>query len=468
MFLNVLLLATFSTTIMVWVSFFLSSLILILITLYHLYFEKNYSPFISSYIVFTFLFFLAAPITQIDSFLGVNSPKFITNFPYRENLVIYTNVLISMFNIIFITSYIQFKKYLREHNYKSITPINQKLLPLTIFIITFLSILIFIFSFDFVLSEFSRPSWIKSKESVMVLLTWKKVLFMVPFGGVLLCFQYLKKRNKKISNHINIIIFLCILFILLFWFKNPFTEKRNALGPIYISLIYLLSPRLLNSNIKTVSFLFFSMIILFPLSAILTHSDATFLQVYNNPWILVEQMKGGGITEAFGTLNYDAFANTMATIDYVNKYGFSYGFQFLGSILFFIPRSIWVSKPLSTGKLVGEHLINDYGFGFDNLSNPLVSESFINFGIIGIILTAIFFAFILIRMMSWLQSDNYLKKIMAFYLAIHLIFLLRGDFTNGFSYFIGPLVGVILIPKSIEIFIKELLLFSKYDKVKKK
>ena len=179
-------------------------------------------------------------------------------------------------------------------------------------------------------------------------------------------------------------------------------------------------------------------------------------------------MKGGGITEAFGTLNYDAFANTMATIDYVNKYGFSYGFQFLGSILFFIPRSIWVSKPLSTGKLVGEHLINDYDFGFDNLSNPLVSESYINFGIIGIILTAIFFAFILIRMMRWLQSDYYLKKIMAFYLAIHLIFLLRGDFTNGFSYFIGPLVGVIFIPKTIEIFIKELLLFSKYDKFNKK
>jgi hypothetical protein len=66
-------------------------------------------------------------------------------------------------------------------------------------------------------------------------------------------------------------------------------------------------------------------------------------------------------------------------------------------------------------------------------------------------------------MIKWLRSDNYLKKIMAFYFAMHLIFLLRGDFSNGFTYFIGPLIAVVYIPKIIERIIKELLIFSKYE-----
>jgi len=461
MFLNVFLFATFNASFIVWGSFFISALILLVIIIYHLYFEKNYSPFLSSYIVFTVLFFLVAPITQIDSFFGIKNPKFVTLFPYREDLVIYANGLISLFNIIFIIFYIQLKKALPVVRSKSINKKNKKILPLTIFTILVLSIIVFIISYDFILEEFSRPSWVKSKTSIMMLLTWKKVLFMIPFGGILLCFQYFKKGNKNKSNYINIIFFLCLLIVILFWFKNPFTEKRNALGPIYISLIFLFIPKILNTNIKMLSFLFFSMIILFPLSAIVTHSDATFLQIYSNPWILIQQMKGGGITEAFATLNYDAFANIMATIDYVNKYGFSYGYQFLGGILFFIPRSIWESKPLSTGQLVGEHLINDYGFSFSNLSNPLVSESFINFGLIGVILTAIILAYILIRMILWLENDDYLKKIMAFYLAMHLVFFLRGDFTNGYSYYIGTLFGVIIIPKMIEYLIKQLTFIKK-------
>ena len=52
---------------------------------------------------------------------------------------------------------------------------------------------------------------------------------------------------------------------------------------------------------------------------------------------------------------------------------------------------------------------------------------------------------------------------MAFYFSIHLIFFLRGDFTNGFSYYIGPLLAVVLIPKLIEIFTKELAPSKKND-----
>ena len=451
-----------NVSIPLWISFFLTAVILFSITAYHLYYEKGYSPFLSSFIVFTFLFFLAAPIAQINSFENFETAKFANNFPYRENTLLYTNILINVFNTIFITSYIFLKRRILN-NIKIAKEENKALLPLTILVLLGISIIIFIASYNFLKVEFSRPAWLKSETSVMSILIWKKVLLMIPFAGIILCFKYLIKRPFKKANFIYIILFLLVLIGIFFWFKNPFTEKRNALGPIFLSLIFLCVPRVLNSNVKTLSFLFFSMIIAFPLLAMLTHSDASFSEIYNNPSIIIDQMKGGGIIAAFNTLNYDAFSNIGVTVDYVNKYGFSYGYQFLGGLLFFIPRIIWTNKPFSTGQVVGEHLIDDYGFNFSNLSNSLVSESFINFGIIGTMIIPIILAIVIIHMIRWLKSDNYLKKIMAFYFAMHLIFLLRGDFSNGFTYFIGPLIAVVYFPKIIERIIKELLIFSKHE-----
>ena len=179
--------------------------------------------------------------------------------------------------------------------------------------------------------------------------------------------------------------------------------------------------------------------------------------ILNNPNVLLAETKYSGIVKTFNTLHYDAFANLNATIGYVYENGLSYGFQLLSALLFFVPRSIWVSKPLSTGQLIGEDLIDNYGFNFSNLSNPLVSEAYINFGYLGIFFFAVIFSYVLVKMLHWLKSENELKKIMSFYLAIHLLFLLRGDFTNGFSYYIGTLFGVLLIPKIVKVIVDEFL-----------
>jgi hypothetical protein len=63
---------------------------------------------------------------------------------------------------------------------------------------------------------------------------------------------------------------------------------------------------------------------------------------------------------------------------------------------------------------------------------------------------AIALSFAIIKLMQWLNSGDALKEIISFYFAIHLLFLLRGDFTNGYAYFIGTLLGVVVIPKIIE------------------
>ncbi|MEO9571763.1 MAG: O-antigen polymerase [Polaribacter sp.] len=455
--LSFLLFLTFKVSALVWTSFFVNAIVVLGITIYHLYYEKKYSPFLSSYIVFNYLFLLAAPITQINSFDEVVKPKFVNNFPFDESLTIYTNILILVFNVIFIISYILLKKRVKRSN--NIVKIYKahKYEPIVIIILLLIVFMVFSISFSFIKEEFINPNWLKSGEtSKSMLLIWKKFLFMIPLTGIIICYNYLNNAKKRRFNFQIICVAFIFFLFFLFWFKNPLTEKRNALGPIYLSLLFLFSPKLISSNLKTLSFLFFAMIIAFPLMAMITHSDATLLEIYNSPLILIKEIKGGGITNAFNTLNYDAFSNISVSIDWVRNYGFSYGYQLLGGLLFFVPRSFWTSKPISSGQLVGEHLVNDYNFNFTNLSNPLISEGFLNFGILGVIIFPIILAYTSIVMYKWLLQNNSLKKVVAFYFAMHLLFLLRGDFTNGFAYFIGPLLAIIYLPKFINSFIRSL------------
>lgn len=435
--------------------------ILFLMLIHHLYLERKFSPFISAYLVFSFLFFIVAPMMQLSFIQKTTIPVFVTNLPYDKSLVIKTNMLILFFNISFFVTYIFLKKFFFKSEIKELSKNSQRIIPLTILTVLGLSIIVFFASIPFVQYELVRPSWQASNLSVSSILIWKKVLFLVPFAGVILCFQYLRKKNKKPVNLVTVLLVLFCFLILLFWFKNPFIEKRNALGPIYICLIVIALPRLLNSNYKMLSFLFLIMIVVFPLTAVLTHTEATFAELLKDPSILfTETNKGGGLISTFNTLNYDAFVNISATIEYVQIHGMSLGYQSLSAFLFFIPRSFWLSKPISTGELIGNHLIEQHNFTFNNLSNPLVSEGYINFGILGVMFMAVFLAVCTVKFMQWINSPDYLKKILAYYLAIHFIFLLRGDFTNGFSYFIGTLTGVLLIPKLVEFLTAQLFLYQ--------
>ncbi|WP_178991311.1 O-antigen polymerase [Winogradskyella schleiferi] len=446
--LSSILFALFNCDVYVWLSFFISFLIITLITYYNLFIEIEYSPFISAYVVFNYLFFLLAPIIQIGSFTETNY-RFATMMIYDISLTLKTNGLIILFNLIFFFSYLYLKKKYKNRINKNVGPRNEKNLPLTILTLFVISIAVLYFSMDFMMDEISRPNWLKSTYSVFELLVQKKVLFMIPLAIIILCYQFYKNQ-KKINNNTIILFFILIgSFLLLLWFKNPLTEKRNALGPIYIALIFLFYPKMLNTNVKIMSFLFFAMILLFPLFQIFTHIEYSFEAIVDKPSLLTKEFAKAKFATTFNTLNYDAFSNISATIEYVSKNGFSFGYQLLSGLLFFVPRAIWTSKPLSTGELVGDFIADQYNFNFTNLSNPLVSEGYINFGIFGVILLSFVLALVMVRLLIWLNRPDQLKKIIAFYFAIHLLFLLRGDFTNGYAYFIGTVLGVLVLPKLV-------------------
>lgn len=441
----------FRAEVIVWISFFINFVLLTSITYFHLNYEKTFSPFLTSFIVFFYLFCIVAPIIQISSFESIDA-TFPTKYPYDTWDIVFANFLIFMFCTIFFLSYLYFKKKKKvNHIQKNLEYKTLPSAPAVILFLFIISVIVLGVNFDYLIEDIAQSIYIKKDESVSSLLIKKKVLFLIPLGAIAFTYAYLKKKKKINTNTtISFFILLSLVFILLF-FKNPLTEKRNALGPIYIALIYIFTPKLINTNAKFFLFMFLSLVIVFPLMSTFTHIDASFEEIIDNPNLIVESfIRFGGITTAFSTLHYDAFANIMATVDYVGGHGMSFGYQLLGTLLFFIPRGVWTSKPLSSGEIVGNHLIDEHGFTYNNLSNSMVSEGYINFGFLGVVMFAIVLSYFVIVFIKWMKSGDYLKEIIAFYFAVHLIFFLRGDLTNGFTYFIGPLIAVYFIPKLIE------------------
>ena len=446
---------SFDTTPIIWSSFFVNFLLITSIAYYHLNIEKAFSPFLTSFIIFNYLFFFLAPVFQISAMNDLNF-RFPNDFAFNTSSVVFANLLILIFNIVFIFSYLYFKDKKLGKNKEQATEVNFKYnTPLAILVLLAVCVAIAVFNYDYLLKDISESVYIIKDESTSLLLLKKKFLFFTPLGGIVLTLKHLQMTDKINSNTFFVVLSLVIFIVLLFFFKNIFTEKRNTLGPIYIALIYLFFPKLLNSNAKFFLFMFLSMVIIFPLSSTLTHIDASLEQIFVKPSLIYESfLRFGTISGAFESLHYDAFSNIMATAEYVKLYGLSWGYQLLGVCLFFVPRSLWTTKPLSTGELIGNHLFDTTPRNFTNLSNSVVSEGFINFGFIGIVVLAIVLAYFIVKFIIWHRSEDCLKQFIAFYFAVHLMFLLRGDLTNGFSYFIGPLLSVVFLPKLLIRFIK--------------
>ena len=446
---------SFDTTPIIWSSFFVNFLLITSIAYYHLNIEKAFSPFLTSFIIFNYLFFFLAPVFQISAMNDLNF-RFPNDFAFNTSSVVFANLLILIFNIVFIFSYLYFKDKKLGKNKEQAKEVNFKYnTPLAILVLLAVCVAIAVFNYDYLLKDISESVYIIKDESTSLLLLKKKFLFFTPLGGIVLTLKHLQMADKINSNTFFVVFSLVIFIVLLFFFKNIFTEKRNTLGPIYIALIYLFFPKLLNSNAKFFLFMFLSMVIVFPLSSTLTHIDASLEQIFVKPSLIYESfLRFGTISGAFESLHYDAFSNIMATVEYVKLYGLSWGYQLLGVCLFFVPRSLWTTKPLSTGELIGNHLFDTTPRNFTNLSNSVVSEGFINFGFIGIVVLAIVLAYFIVKFIIWHRSEDCLKQFIAFYFAVHLMFLLRGDLTNGFSYFIGPLLSVVFLPKLLIRFIK--------------
>lgn len=244
-------------------------------------------------------------------------------------------------------------------------------------------------------------------------------------------YKYKYKQNRR--KPWFIMTFLSVILALMMNF--PSATPRFWAASVYIGL--LLSFYRIKSKKSFTYILLLGLFIIFPM-----------LGYARTAQILSEFFKniGSGSTFLNNILSgdYDAFSMVVYTFKYIGIVGVSFGHQLLGVLLFFIPRSFWMSKPIGSGYVVS----NELSLSFNNISNPLVAEGLINFGIIGVVLFAVFFSYITkkIDIIYWFKTDRnqvVVKTLYPFIIGL-FFFMSRGDLLSTFSYMVSFSIPFIL------------------------
>ncbi|MHA0036125.1 O-antigen polymerase [Deinococcus sp. PESE-13] len=257
------------------------------------------------------------------------------------------------------------------------------------------------------------------KSSGLILNT----LLHVPAFTALLIFIVSSLRSNKILLTFLILINLLVNF--------PPALTRFWLGSMLISIILVLFPINKQKSYVWVLGLLTVLLLLFPY--------ADFTRRQSQQGLAFSQTKITDIYIRKG--DYDAFQMVLNMNRYVNLYGNQSGENLLGSLLFFVPRSVWPAKPYGTGQVVADRL----GYRFLNLSAPLWGEGFVAFGYLGVVLLLFLYGMIsfwlnqayLIGGQSWLF-------LVASFMGGFNIMLLRGDLQNAVAYS-SPVIVILSI-----------------------
>ena len=138
----------------------------------------------------------------------------------------------------------------------------------------------------------------------------------------------------------------------------------------------------------------------------------------------------------FSSVNMDTYQSLVLAVKYDI---ITYGYQLLGVVFFFIPRSLWSSKPEGSGRIIA----NEANYVWDNVSANYFAEGFMNFGVLGLVL----FALILGRIIKNLDAIFFEPR--TFGLSLPLValmpFIYRGDLMSSFSYTIAYITACLCL-----------------------
>jgi hypothetical protein len=150
--------------------------------------------------------------------------------------------------------------------------------------------------------------------------------------------------------------------------------------------------------------------------------------------------------------DFDAYEQLCNTVNINPNLLPNTGSQLVGNALFFVPRKIWKEKPDGSGKFIADH----FGLAFDDLSEPLPAEGYINFGLTGLLAYAIVFGLVLAHLDAryWKAEDNaslrgapdVLRLAYPFLVGFAFV-MMRGDFLSTFSWTCGLIASAWLVTK---------------------
>lgn len=269
----------------------------------------------------------------------------------------------------------------------------------------------------FIRGGMSEFLWDPYKEqSTVQTLLFDKIIRSIP----VCCF--IVSLLSKTKNWVRYLLFIMTLITVF-----PTGLPRNAAAMYWLPVIIILGEKLLKGN-RLMFFIILGIFIVFPMLDMFRETS-------------VSDVDQGGL-DYLNTMNYDASQIFMAT--YITK-TITWGEQLLGVLFFFVPRSIWLDKPVGSGHF----LTSQNGADFFNVSMPYFSEGYINFGWIGVLLFTILLAWATARLDYSFWSRKAPKRWnyrCGIYLIIigSIIFIMRGDLMSSWAYTLGTLASYTL------------------------
>lgn len=381
------------------------------------------------YWFFSLFFFGYAPLLQFltnVSFWNIKSTpqEFVT-----------TNIYISIWSFCYVCG----KKYLRRPKRKERRPFSATASSqlkqdydysfrnetLWLFVIlSVVSTFYFTATIGFSNMIFRSTNYDDSLGTMEYLLCEHVLKNLIFYTFVLCLLQY--KQTKLIR--LELLISAGCFFVSCF----PTGLSRNAMAAFYGGLIIITIKSTRQGRWFSFA-LIASLIFLFPAMDVFRDSND-----FNNSnaWELFENE----FNTTYLTGDYDAYTMFIGVQQYVKQFDFSFGKQLLGALLFFVPRSIWSSKPTGTGHMIARELLHN---SFTNVSAPLVGEFFINFGVVGIICFGLLLGALSRKFdEKYWATDHPLESLKIIYpvAMFQFFFLQRGDLMSSFAYLVGKIV----------------------------
>lgn len=380
----------------------------------------------TTFCLFYYFFFSIAPIVQYK-----NATVFQYTKEIGDTLYARTGVLLLIVLLVYLILYRRGVRFA----HKTLQPpkslsvlLSLKDIPLTLYYLMAVSavcIYFYLIHFNWSLLVFRTYIMDLKSYTKFGLLGYAilNIVKLIPFA-LLLLYQF---QIRKVSKHSWVLLF----FLLLTCF--PTALSRTTIAIIYIPILLLFVPRL-EKGVNYLAVFVFGFLVVFPLS--------NSFRLWNEGLFSVSY-------ELFNSGDFDAFQNFTLLMDSSLITG---GRQLLGALLFFVPESIWIDRPIGTGAFLAEHL----GFGHTNIAMPYFGEAYANFGYLGVfIFLMVLIAFNVLMDTLFLKKGLTLfgKYIFYVFLSIEFI-LLRGDLWNAVkisSSFLLACISVLLVSKGMSI-----------------
>ncbi len=234
--------------------------------------------------------------------------------------------------------------------------------------------------------------------------------------------------NRRLATGLIVVAVVCLLAIV-----NPISSARYTLGTVLFALaVFAGATATVTRTRITMAVTLLGFIFVFPIADAFRRASGSNVTG-----------RAGFFDEYLANPDYDSFwqiANALSfTID-----GLVQPFQqVLGSIFFWVPRSLWPGKPIDTGAMLAQYR----GYVVENLSAPAWAELLANAGIAGVVLGFIIFGCLLYEVDRRVggSSRHGWWRIPQAILPVYMIILLRGSWLQATGALITMLACMLFV-----------------------